>query len=91
MMRTSARAKAFMDLEAPINELASMAQIMADLLEDVLTGIGDKEVDEKNRIVRMRVGKDDLDKAAFAWCNVASRAINLKNAFYAAGNGGEGK
>lgn len=89
--RNAAIAKAMLRLEAPINELASMAQIMADLLDELLTGIGDNEVDHENRIVRMRIGKDDLDNAAFAWCNVASRAINLKNAFYAAGNEGEGK
>ncbi|RVQ60045.1 hypothetical protein CN244_28540 [Sinorhizobium medicae] len=67
-------------LEAQINELASMSRIMADLLEDLLTGIGDNEVDHENRIVRMRIGKDDLDNAAFAWCNVASRAGGLKTA-----------
>lgn len=87
--RNAAIAKAMLRLEAQINELASMSRIMADLLEDLLTGIGDSEVDHENRIVGMRIGKDDLDNAAFAWCNVASRAVGLKTAFYAASNEGE--
>jgi hypothetical protein len=59
------------------------------MLDNVLTGIGDNEVDENNCIVRMRIGKSDLDNAAFAWCNVASRAEDLKTAFYAASKEGK--
>ncbi|KKA13741.1 hypothetical protein VP03_12445 [Sinorhizobium meliloti] len=85
--RNAAIAKAMLRLEAQINELASMSQIMADLLTDVLTG---SEPDEHG-YMRMLVSKEDMDNMAFAWCNVSSRAIGLKKAFYAAGKEGEGK
>lgn len=85
--RNAVIANALLNLEAQINELSSMSQIMADLLTDVLTG---SEPDEHG-YVRMLVSKEDMDNMAFAWCNVSSRAIGLKKAFYAAGKEGEGK
>lgn len=78
--RNAARAKALRDLETPICELASMAGIMAHLLNAMING----EFDKENRIVRLRIDKDELDTAVFAYCNVASRAVSLKKAFYAA-------
>lgn len=82
----AAIAKAMLRLEAKINELASMSRIMADLLDDVLHD--DQALDEHG-YVRMRVSMDDMSDIAFAWHNVASRAGDLKTAFYAASNEGK--
>ncbi|MDW9807181.1 hypothetical protein [Sinorhizobium meliloti] len=84
--RDAAIAKAMLRLEAQINDLASMSQIMADLLNDVLH---DDQTRDEHGYVRMRVSVDDMSNIAFAWHNVASRAGGLKNAFYAASNEGK--
>ncbi|MCW0016252.1 hypothetical protein [Rhizobium sp. BT-226] len=70
------------DLENPICELVSMARIADEILDQVF-----EAAPPKGRFITVSLSRDQIDTYSFAYKNVLDRAIELKQAFYAAAYG----
>ncbi|KPH08856.1 hypothetical protein CO657_13575 [Rhizobium acidisoli] len=67
------------DLENPICELVSMARVAEELLDQVF-----EAAPPKGGFITVSLNRDQIDAYSFAYKNVLDRAIDLKQAFYAA-------